>query len=66
MAPRWVYAAGSSWVPFPDAANYQIEQIFRTGGEGNINVPGFNAYINTVRLYMWQPGLQRKICRTGC
>ena len=66
MAPRWVYAAGNSWVPFNDAANYKIEEMFRYGGEGNVHVPGLSAYINTVRLYMWQPGLRRKICRTGC
>ncbi|KAI9492081.1 hypothetical protein BDB00DRAFT_939880 [Zychaea mexicana] len=66
MAPQWVYAAGNCWVPFDYVTNSAIERLWRVGADGNLNVGGYLAYINTAGLYMLQHNTKRTITRTGC
>lgn len=65
MAFRWVYQAGSIWVPFDDRANAAIENLWRACSHGNVYHAGTVAYVNAVNLYMLQDNVRRAITRTG-
>ncbi|KAI7886439.1 hypothetical protein K492DRAFT_190100 [Lichtheimia hyalospora FSU 10163] len=54
MAFRWVYQAGSIWVPFDDRANAAIENLWRACSHGNVYHAGSITYVNAVNLYMLQ------------